>query len=797
MKTIILSIVCLLSFSVANAQFTVTGKLIDEKSQSLGFANIILNAADSSPVTGIITDKNGDFKLETDKNATYFITISMIGYQTYMSPTFELNSQNPTKNFETLTLKEGGVQLNEASITAEKPIFERQIDRTVINLENRVATAGATALEVLERSPSVIVDRGNNSISMLGKDGVNVMINDKLSYMPTSALVSLLDGMDANNIIKIELITTPPANFDAEGNAGYINIVLKENPFEGLNGNYSLSVGYGRGETINGSINLNYRKDKVNIFGSYSHLRNAQEQRFEFTSAFGTGNDLRGTSSLSERNPIQSNHNGRLGLDYEVSSNTTIGVLFAAYDNRWDMDAINTVEIYSDVDTFSSINNIEENYWQHLQTNFNVAHKFENGGSLNFDVDYLIYNNQNPTDYTINYLDANQNNLGSEDLFSTKNTPFNIQVTSLDYQLPFKNESKLSTGLKYVRFDFENDVLVQENNITNSNLTSVADLQESIFAAYAQYEFNVGEKLSFKGGLRYEHTDTELNTDTEEKVVDRNYGNLFPSIYGLYRINQNSQFGLSYSRRINRPSFSNLAPFVIFFDPNTFVTGNTALQPGIADAIQADFNIKSISISAQYTYEDNAISRYQSQFNPDDFTRILTAINMRNGQTFTTSVSFPLTITKWWKMRLFSMYIWNKNNLVDVGGDVTIAQSNGRFNGINTFSLPNDFNIELSGFYTTGLLRGNNVAQPLWLMNIGIQKRLKNGARLTFNINDMFNSLMFQTEINIPELNIRATNSFDFSQRTFKITYAASFGKKRVKASRNRNSSNDEKQRVN
>jgi hypothetical protein len=226
-----------------------------------------MNAKDSTYVTGVTTSSDGKFEVSTKESGSFVLSISMIGYTTFYSEGFFLNKENTTKTFSKIILKEGGVELNVLEITAEKPLFERKIDRTVINLENRVVTAGANALEVLERAPTIIVDRNSNSISMLGKEGVNVMINGRLSYMPSDALMQFLEGMSADNIISIELITTPPARFDAEGNAGYINIVLKNNPNDGLNGNYSLTGGYGRGEIINGSLNFNYRKNRINLFG--------------------------------------------------------------------------------------------------------------------------------------------------------------------------------------------------------------------------------------------------------------------------------------------------------------------------------------------------------------------------------------------------------------------------------------------------------------------------------------------------------------------------------------------------
>ncbi len=798
MKAIFSTIFLLFVYQFGYCQYTVNGNLQDSKGEVLGFANVLLiNAADSAFVAGTTTDIDGKFNLSTDKTGQYLVSVSMIGYTTFYSQKFDLIVGNTTKAFPKITLEEGGIALAEIEVTAEKPLFERKIDRTVINLENRAVTAGATALEVLERAPGVIVDRTSNSISMMGKSGVNVMINDRLSYMPADALLQFLNGMNADNIISIELITTPPAKFDAEGNAGYINILLKKNPNDGLNGNYSLTGGYGRGEVVNGSLDFNYRKKRINLFGGYNYSRDGRDQEFRFLSRFGTGATAIETATLSTRTTMQNNHNLRLGLDYEATENTTIGVLVAGYDNRWNMNAINDGSLETSTgDTLSVIDMVEDNNWQHLQANFNVAHKFKDGGKLNFDVDYLTYENKNPTDYDLLFQDANENPISNETLFSTKVTPFTIRVTQIDYEKDFSDKFNWSSGVKYVRSDFENDVLVKENGIENTNFTSTSNLTENIYAAYAQGRFQVNEKFGFQTGLRYEFTDTDLTSSTEGKVVDREFGSLFPSVYADYKINDNNQINASYSRRIDRPSFSNMAPFIIFVDPNTLFGGNAALQPAISNSFEINYRFKTINIAMQYTHEDSSIAGFQSRFDVAMNRQIIAPINLKEQQRFTTSISLPIKVTDWWNMRLFGMHFWQENTTSDNFGVAKISQHTFRLNGNQTFTLPNDFSVELSGFYTSPFVNGNLKINSIWGLNFGLQKQLENG-RIAFNVGDIFNSIQSLGIVDLPEQNIYSERGFDFSQRTFRLTYSSTFGNKKVKSARRRNSGNDEKRRVN
>jgi len=788
----------LLFFFTSNcsiAQYQISGQLIDAKNEPLGFANIVLSlASDSSFLSGTTSEMDGLFSLPIQDANTYFITISTIGFDNYHSSEIILNLQNPIIDLGTITLLEGGLKLTEVEVVARKPIFERKIDRTVINLENRIATAGASALEVLEQSPGVVVNRSSGSIGMLGKDGVNVMINGKLNYMPNDALLQFLGGMDANNILKIELITTPPANFDAQGNAGFINIVLKRNTDEGLKGSYALTGGYGRGLLGNASINLNYRKGKINLFGNYAYTYNGQEQ---FTTLNRTIGNFE-TSLIFDREPIRNNQNTSLGLDYQVGKNTTIGVLFSGYLNKWDMNALNTITQKDTTETNIISKNREDNDWQHLQSNFNIVHQFSNGGRLSTDFDYLYYRNENPTTYDQRFQDENGTTFKELDLFSTKITPFNIQVGKVDYSIPISDDFKFAIGTKYVQSNFENDVLVEENNITLTEFVSKSDLVESVFAAYTDLDYQLSEKVRVKGGLRYEYTNTKLNSTNGGKVVDRQFGALFPSLFFNYKINSISQLNLSYSKRINRPSFSSMAPFIFFLTPTTSFGGNAALQPAIANTFQADYRFKTVNFSIQYTQEDSTIAGFQNRFDPISNTQLIIPDNLKEQKTLSASIAFPVKVNDWWNMRFFGIY--TRQDIVSIDdefGVLEFGQNFFRLNGSQSFKLPKNFNIELSGFYQSGGLNGNVKFKSQNIFNIGIQKKLKNEARLTFNINDVFNSLEFTGVTNLPDENVFVTRTFDFSQRTFRLTYSTTFGNKKVKGNRKRKSGTDEKRRVN
>ncbi len=426
----------------------------------------------------------------------------------------------------------------------------------------------------------------------------------------------------------------------------------------------------------------------------------------------------------------------------------------------------------------------------------NVTHQFGDGSTLTADFDYLFFDNDNPTTYDLTYREGSDIFL-EEQVFTTKATPFNIRVGKMDYRRPVGKAAQWSAGWKYVRSDFENDVLVENNGQPVAGLTSESDLIESIVAVYSEINYPLTEQLSLKGGLRYEYTDTELTSSTEGRVVDRSFGALFPVFIFDYQINPSNRLSLSYSRRINRPAFSDMAPFIIFLDPNTSFGGNAALQPAIANTVSADYRFKTINLSLQYTREDSTIARFQNRFDPETNTQLIVPDNLKDQQTASLSVAFPLKLTEWWRMRWFGMWLWQRSTTVEELGQYTLDQRNFRFNGNQIFRLPKGINLELSGFYQTTSLVGNVRFDPLGLVNISMQKQLKNGARLTFGISDLLNTLKRTGVTELSSESLFVSRTFDFSQRTFRLTFSSSFGNPEVKAGNKRDSGIEEKNRVN
>ena len=811
--TICFNRLCLIAILVfitqfAHSQNSIKGLIQDDAGVPISFANILLlKANDSTLFKGTISEDNGQFSFENISQGQYIVSVSMIGFKRIFSGQMSIN--DGSKIILPPILLSEGVELDEVVVISKKNLYVQKIDRMVINVASSVLSAGSSALEILERSPGVVVDRQNNAISLVGKSGVFVMINGKQSYIPVSSLVQMLEGMSANNIETIELITTPPANFDAEGNAGFINIVLKEQIDAGFNGSYSLSAGAGNGNTTADNISFNYRKKRLNLFGNYSFLRNEQGQIYEFDrTLFNENGNVNRVSTISDREPIRRNHNIRSGLDYQVSDKTVIGLLFWYNDNKWTMEAVSDSQETIDgiPESFVELLITERNQLQNFGSNFNFKHNFSDNQFLSFDLDYLSYDIQNPTSYTNSFFDGSNNFLREELTTSDKKTPINIIVGKSDYSTRINDKIKLDAGIKVAVNNFENDVVIGtfqgENFIEDPSLTDNNDLKEQILAGYGSMEYTLNDKTSVQMGLRYEHTDSQLNSEKQGKVVDRVFGELFPTAYVSHKFNDSLGLNFSYSRRITRPTFNDMASFVIFIDPSTFFAGNPAVQPAIANSVKFDFNYLSNILSAQYSVEDGTISRFQSRFDEENEILIFGAANLDQTKTFSLTLGLPITLTNWWKMQNNFIYLNTKVTNTAERTLFALKQNSFNINSTQAFTLAKNVSAEINFNYNSPSIVSfldTAVLDEFYNINIGIQKKFsKERGTLGFKINDLLDSVKWTFNSDIPGQNLKTKKTFDFINRTFLVTYSRGFGNRKLKSARERETgAEEEKRRVN
>ena len=761
-----------------------SGKVIDENKNPIPFCNVLLiSPVDNENFNGGTTDENGYFEIETDYLGSIKIKISNIGFQDYVSERIIISKINSEFKLGEILLNDEAFALKGVSVVAKKTPIEKKIDRTVINLEDDPGTTGSTILDVLERTPGVIVDRQNESINMLGKGGVNVMINGKITYMPSSALVQYLNGINAENVKSIELITTPPSKYDAEGNAGFINIELQKNLDKGYNGNLTVASTYAdRKPSNNLGTNFNVTDNKHSLSFNYSGNKRDIPINGRINRSVPTEDGMVSTFIEAFRENSRTIHNLRFSYEYLLSEKIEIGSSVIGYSNKYNMIEDKTA-IHSNNSAGSDLYFTDEiNLWKSAQIQGFVKFNIDEQSFFNFNFDRLKYSNYQPVNYAISL------NLDNENLnFSTlKQSPFDITVFSLDFEKNITDKVKYSGGLKSIfnEFSNKNDFISDEEYYLGFNNSSFLD--ENVYGIYSQLNINFSKKISLQSGLRYEHTLTDINDQLNGLLlVARDYGNFFPSVYLGYKINDSNNLNLALSRRINRPAFTDLAPFTFFVDVDQAFQGNVSLLPSFTNNIEASYRFKNFLFTAQYSEEKNVISKFQPQIDLDSGFITIIPRNLDLQKSANVQFSYSVYPFQIWNLRLFSSYTYSE--LEHQLEDLLYVNSNSSFRVTlnNNFELGKNFSFQIWGYYNSRSIFGLNETLPRGSLNLAFQKKI-NDLTITLNGNNLLDTEQWRFETNNPDDGFNQYFDLDFRPPQVKLSVIYNFGDKNIKTKKNR-----------
>jgi hypothetical protein len=443
LKNTLLTFLCCILAQLVFAQFIIEGSIHNSENKALNAASVLLlNSRDSTVVRGTVTDEQGKFVLINVLPASYLLHFSALGFETEM---LELTMSN-NKDIGIHRLKVETKVLNEVKVTSVRPYFEQKLDRLVVNVKNSITEAGGSALDVLERSPGVVVNRGSNALSLNGKESVVIMINGKVVRQPLSTVMQYLSGLNANSIEKIELITNPPAKYEAAGAGGIINIVIAKGEDFGTNGTVGINLGYGQKEKAGATLSFNHRKNKINLFGDFSYSRDHRYAIWSNSRTLTTASETTKIESITYREPINSILNGRLGVDYQVGKKTVIGAFVTGFANMWDMEALTDGFTSSSITkpSFVTVDFKERGRLNHVMGNLNAKHQLNTKTEINFDIDYLHYADKNKTVYNNLFWDENRVPADVQIRQSNKYTPINIAVASLGITSTINKKFKLS-----------------------------------------------------------------------------------------------------------------------------------------------------------------------------------------------------------------------------------------------------------------------------------------------------------------------------------------------------------------
>lgn len=812
---LILCIVCFITIPgrlSAQSLLRVSGQVKDTTSKGIFNATVsLLKAKDSSLVKVDITDNNGQFEFNNIKEDSCVLTVTVIGYTKYYSGLIVLDKSRAEVVLPPVELKAAeATSLQGVTVVATKPFVQRLLDRIVVNVDALISSAGSNALDILERSPGVQVD-ANGGVSLKGRQGVVVFINDKPTYMTPADLANYLRSLPASSLEVIEIMSTPPAKYDAAGNAGVINIRIKKLKRKGFNSNINTSYGQGYYPRISTSADLNYNINKVNLFANIGYYKSKYAQQLDIDRQF-LLNDGSLDYMFSQETRVKKEYTGfnfRVGMDYYISDKSVLGFVASGFDNPYEETKDNVgVILNSNFVLDSSIRAISElsQKWTNQSANLNYNYKIDGKGKeITANVDYVKYKLKSDNSL-VNKTFRSDNSLKSTEIL-IGNLPANIdiQTAKIDYTNPLKTGGSIDAGFKtsWIKTKNISEFYNQVNNtlVVNNELTNYFRYRENIVAGYLSFSKEF-KKVSIQAGLRLEHTkvkgDQTDNPVRPDSSFTRLYTSLFPTFFAAYKPDSANkhQFIFSYGRRIDRPNYQDMNPFLSPVDKYTFFAGNPFLLPTFSHNVEISHTYNNIFTTAvQYSYTKDIISETIEQAAG---VFIIRPGNV--GKRVSWGVSMNADIrpskAKWLSAQLNAGYTYNKftgllyNQQVNEEAGSLLVSVNSQF------TISGDWSAEMFAGYQTRTVFAQISSEPIWVLNTGVKRKLWKGkGSVRLNIKDAFASIRPRGSIS-SIANSRATYSNKIDNRAIILSLTYNFNKGKSLDARQSGSSDPEQGRI-
>jgi iron complex outermembrane receptor protein len=788
---IITTLFLLIFTGYVNAQTLIKGSVQDENKSPLEAASIsLIKGTDTLSFKNEVSNKEGKYSFSAIPAGSYYIRISSIGHVRVDGTVFTVVSGMKTLELPAFNLQKQNNELASVAVVGKKPFIEQKSDRILVNVDASPANAGTSVMDVLEKSPGVSVDKDGN-ISLKGKQGVTIMIDNRPTYMSGAQLAIYLKSLPSSAIDQLEIMSNPSAKYDAAGNSGIINIKTKKNKAKGFNGSTTLTYTQGKYAKPGGSLNLNYRVNKFNIFfnGGYTYWQGFQQLDINRNYLDpGTKNINSIFTQSTHMKFLSPELNLKLGMDYFLDSKTTLGVVFSGYQN-------NETDISQSYISLKNANNVTDSLvqsfgnihgiWSNGTMNLNFRRQFDSSGrELTADVDYIYYksgSNQLFQNYT---YDPDMNLLNSNTLSGDLPSTINIYSFKTDYTHPFRNDFKLEAGLKtsFVAadnkanyYDVSGDVYTPDTTKTNYFV-----YHENINAAYINLTKKYG-KWNLQAGLRVENTNYDghqygniYTVNNNDSSFKKSYVNAFPTAYITYDLNNNNSFNLNFGRRIDRPDYGDLNPFLFFLDEYTYQAGNPYLQPQLSTNIEMSHTYKNkLTTTLNYSNTQNF---FAETFEQNGHATVVRRGNIGRRENGGIAVSLNMPLTKWWNTTIYVNVNYNHFTGELYGENLDVSAVTGMGNMTNQFKFTNGWSAELSGWYRTSGIEGQIMVQPLGQTSAAVAKQImKEKASLKLGLRDIFYTQQVHGTINFQETEATFHNSRDSRQLSLTFTYR--FGK--------------------
>ncbi|MEN7548457.1 TonB-dependent receptor [Rapidithrix thailandica] len=739
----------------AQSKGSVEGKVVDGDSKKpVEFATVVLlNATDSAIVSGGMTDATGQFLIEATPGV-YLVKAELLSYDEAFSNKITVSANQKTK-IGTLTIHPSSEILSEVEVTGKKSTMEVGLDKKVFNVGEDMSSIGGSATDVLENIPSVTVDVDGN-VNLRGSGNVRILINGRQSGLVGISSQEALQQLPSNLIERVEVVTNPSVRYDAEGMAGVINIILKKDYRQGLNGSVDVSVGHP--DLHNASINLNWRKNKFNLFGSYGiRYRDMPGHSLNYRETY-NGSD---TTILDQKQDFSRkglSHTARFGLEYAPDKyNTLTGSFLYRIGNDDNTSEIKQVNISPEKLSQKSLRFTgEEEEEPNFDYNLSYMRTFEQKGrELKADLQYSTSSETEISDIWQRYYvnDVEDPTQFEQEYSYNKEGQDNLTFQA-DYVHPISEKGKIEAGVKSSLRDINTNYYVDRKNeqgdwIRDDGLSNKFEYDEKIHAAYASFgeKFN---RFSMQLGVRAEYTDYSTKLIETNEVNSKEYLSLFPTAHFTYDLTQNSSVQWSYSRRVQRPSFWSLNPFLSYTNRENIWTGNPALQPEFTNSFEIGFmqnwTKTSLTSSIYYRHTTDVIERLR-QLNEDQTVTITKPENLNEGKWYGLELTASHDITSWWRADGSVNFFRNQIDGSNFGESYK-TDTYAWFGRVNTkLDLPKDLNIQMIFNYRAPRETTQGKTKQMAFMDIALSKDIlaKKGT-LSLKVRDVFATRKYRSE---------------------------------------------------
>lgn len=757
---------------------TILASFVDSKTNKpIEYVTVsLIKTTDSAVVNGTTTTKKGEIKLENIAFGAYKLKATFIGYKSITTPPFYITPKELTNDLGIYKLDPNNKNLKTLEIVGERNDFNNQLDKKTYTVGKNITNIGGSATDILQNIPSVNVDI-DGKVSLRGSENVTVLIDGKPSTLTGANRQAILQQLPANAISEVEIITNPSAKYDADGMAGIINIKTKKDKLKGFNANTQVTAGTNDKYSFN--IGLNNRTTKYNLFGNYSY-RHERRDNFGNSEQFNRFDTIKYSfKSNNDGYNLNDFHTGRAGIEYYLNNHNTVSLSTGISSN-----ISSKPEAFS-YNYFDSVGSFTQNF---KRNNFSTDNNF----TLDASLDYKRTTQKNKSEITAsatissNVRNANEayknSNAISFDIASQRNTNtanFTNFIAQVDYIYPLKN-GKFETGAKNTnrlidnnqqgfRYNFGNSEYWQDSLISNHFIYN-----ENVSAAYAIYT-GKKQKFDYQVGLRSELTNIDGNSKTTATTFNNNYFNFFPSGFIKYALSKTQDVQFGYSRRVNRPGFETLNPFIDYSDSVNLRQGNPKIKPEYIHSLELNYltqiNKLNFSTTLYYRYTDNMIARYRS-VNPATGQSLMTYYNFNSSENTGVEAIIRYSFVKLGNLMLSGNWyrnVINGNNVLsDLQSDITTWNVRFTYN----LPLPKAFYLQANGMYMAPMKFGQATISGMNGVDIGLRKDfMKNKMQLGLNLSDVFNIRQFNMVIEGSNFNSEAMRKRESRILTFSLTY--------------------------